>query len=307
MSNDLGSGPSQRGSKDNTVKKLWRKILRKDDSQQLEEEVMSMLEAGQESGILKEEGKKMINSIFAFDDKLAYEIMTPRTDVFMIDIEDPPEEYLNDLMTLRYSRIPVCKGETDNIIGILHIKDYLIQAWEKGFDGVDIESIIRQAYFVPETKNIDSLLYEMQRQKQQIAILIDEYGGFSGIVTMEDIIEQVVGDIDDEYDEEEEIIDKVDDNIYLVDGDVDLDDLDEELGIDLVSEYSETIGGFIIDMLGEIPDENDVGRIVEFENYQFKIMAIQDRRIERVKIYILPKETEEGKENESADEKDNQK
>lgn len=307
MSNDLGSGPSQRGSKDNTVKKLWRKMLRKDDSQQLEEEVMSMLEAGQESGILKEEGKKMINSIFAFDDKLAYEIMTPRTDVFMIDIEDPPEEYLNDLMTLRYSRIPVCKGETDNIIGILHIKDYLIQAWEKGFDGVDIESIIRQAYFVPETKNIDSLLYEMQRQKQQIAILIDEYGGFSGIVTMEDIIEQVVGDIDDEYDEEEEIIDKVDDNIYLVDGDVDLDDLDEELGIDLVSEYSETIGGFIIDMLGEIPDENDVGRIVEFENYQFKIMAIQDRRIERVKIYILPKETEEGKENESADEKDKQK
>ena len=307
MSNDLGSGPSQRASKDNTVKKLWRKMLRKDDSQQLEEEVMSMLEAGQESGILKEEGKKMINSIFAFDDKLAYEIMTPRTDVFMIDIEDPPEEYLNDLMTLRYSRIPVCKGETDNIIGILHIKDYLIQAWEKGFDGVDIESIIRQAYFVPETKNIDSLLYEMQRQKQQIAILIDEYGGFSGIVTMEDIIEQVVGNIDDEYDEEEEIIDKVDDNIYLVDGDVDLDDLDEELGIDLVSEYSETIGGFIIDMLGEIPDENDVGRIVEFENYQFKIMAIQDRRIERVKIYILPKETEEGKENESADEKDNQK
>ena len=307
MSNDLGSGPSQKGSKDNTVKKLWRKILRKEDSQQLEEEVMSMLEAGQESGILKEEGKKMINSIFAFDDKLAYEIMTPRTDVFMIDIEDPPEEYLNDLMTLRYSRIPVCKGETDNIIGILHIKDYLIQAWEKGFDGVDIESIIRQAYFVPETKNIDSLLYEMQRQKQQIAILIDEYGGFSGIVTMEDIIEQVVGDIDDEYDEEEEIIDKVDDNIYLVDGDVDLDDLDEELGIDLVSEYSETIGGFIIDMLGEIPDENDFGPIVEFENYQFKIMAIQDRRIERVKIYILPKETEEGKENESADEKDNQR
>ena len=107
---------------------------------------------------------------------------------------------------------------------------------------------------------------------------------------------------DDEYDEEEEIIDKIDDNIYLVDGDVDLDDLDEELGIDLVSETSETIGGFIIDMLGEIPDENDVGRIVEFENYQFKIMAIQDRRIERVKIYILPKETEENSASESDEE-----
>ena len=107
---------------------------------------------------------------------------------------------------------------------------------------------------------------------------------------------------DDEYDEEEEIIDKIDDNIYLVDGDVDLDDLDEELGIELVSETSETIGGFIIDMLGEIPDENDVGRIVEFENYQFKIMAIQDRRIERVKIYILPKETEENSASESDEE-----
>lgn len=229
----------------------------------------------------------MINSIFALDDKLAYEIMTPRTDVFVIDIEDPPEEYVDDLMKLRYSRIPVCQGETDNIIGILNIKDYLIQAWEKGFESVDIASILRAPYFVPETKNIDALLFELQKMKQQIAILIDEYGGFSGIVTMEDIIEQVVGDIDDEYDEEEEIIDKVDDHIYLVDGDVSLEDLDEELGIDLTSETSETIGGFLIDMLGEIPDENDVGRIIEFENYQFKIMAIQDRRIERVKIYIL--------------------
>ena len=248
---------------------------------------MSILEAGQESGVLKEEGKKMINSIFALDDKLAYEIMTPRTDVFVIDIEDPPEEYVDDLMKLRYSRIPVCQGETDNIIGILNIKDYLIQAWEKGFEAVDIASILRTPYFVPETKNIDALLFELQKMKQQIAILIDEYGGFSGIVTMEDIIEQVVGDIDDEYDEEEEIIDKVDDHIYLVDGDVSLEDLDEELGIDLTSETSETIGGFLIDMLGEIPDENDVGRIITFENYQFKIMAIQDRRIERVKIYIL--------------------
>jgi putative hemolysin len=294
MSNDLGSGPSQKTGTEHGLKKIWNKLVHRDDGSELEKEVMSMLEAGQESGMLKEEGKKMINSIFAFDDKLAYEIMTPRTDVFVIDIEDPPEEYLNDLMTLRYSRIPVCRGETDNIIGILHIKDYLIKAWEKGvFEAVDIESILRKAYFVPETKNIDSLLIEFQRMKQQIAILIDEYGGFSGIVTMEDIIEQVVGDIDDEYDEEEEIIDKIDDSTYLVDGDVSLSDLDEELGIDLTSETSETIGGFIIDILGEIPDERDNGRIVEFENYQFKIMSIQDRRIERVKIYILSKDENE--------------
>lgn len=290
MSSDSSGAPGPKESKehkDKGIKKFWKKLTNQTNGSQMEEEVMSILEAGQESGVLKEEGKKMINSIFALDDKLAYEIMTPRTDVFVIDIEDPPEEYVDDLMKLRYSRIPVCQGETDNIIGILNIKDYLIQAWEKGFESVDIASILRAPYFVPETKNIDALLFELQKMKQQIAILIDEYGGFSGIVTMEDIIEQVVGDIDDEYDEEEEIIDKVDDHIYLVDGDVSLEDLDEELGIDLTSETSETIGGFLIDMLGEIPDENDVGRIIEFENYQFKIMAIQDRRIERVKIYTL--------------------
>ncbi len=290
MSSDSSGAPGPKESrehKDKGIKKFWKKLTNQAKGSQMEEEVMSILEAGQESGVLKEEGKKMINSIFALDDKLAYEIMTPRTDVFVIDIEDPPEEYVDDLMKLRYSRIPVCQGETDNIIGILNIKDYLIQAWEKGFEAVDIASILRTPYFVPETKNIDALLFELQKMKQQIAILIDEYGGFSGIVTMEDIIEQVVGDIDDEYDEEEEIIDKVDDHIYLVDGDVSLEDLDEELGIDLTSETSETIGGFLIDMLGEIPDANDVGRIITFENYQFKIMAIQDRRIERVKIYIL--------------------
>ena len=220
----------------------------------------------------------------------------------MIDVEDPLEEYFDDMMTLRHSRIPVCRGERDNIIGVLNIKDYLIKARETSYEEVDIESILRKAYFVPDTKNIDSLLFELQKSKQQIAVLIDEYGGFSGIVTMEDIIEEVVGDIDDEYDEEAEIIDKVDDSTYLVDGDVDLDDLDEELGIDLQSDSSETIGGFIIDMLGEIPDENDVGRIIEFENYRFKIMSIGERRIERVKIYILDEEEASAEEEEKPDE-----
>ena len=287
----------------NILLKLFRQETDVVDGSFSEEEVMSMLEVGQESGVLKEEGRKMINSIFAFDDKLAYECMTPRTDVFMIDIDDPIEEYLDDLMTLRYSRIPVYREDSDNIIGILNVKDYFRQAREDSFETVAIEPILRKAYFVPETKNIDSLFFELQKMKQQIAILIDEYGGFSGIVTMEDIIEQVMGDIDDEYDEEEEIIDKVDDNIYLVDGDVNLDDLNEELGINLQSENSETIGGFIIDLLGEIPDENDIGRIVKFENYELKIMAVHDRRIERVKIYILEEKPEAESVDETAEDK----
>ncbi|MBQ0079600.1 MAG: HlyC/CorC family transporter [Eubacterium sp.] len=253
-----------------------------------EDEVVSMLESGQESGELKEEGMKMITSIFAFDDMLAYEVMTPRTDVFAIDINEPTEEYIDELMELRYSRIPVYEDDSDNIIGILYIKDFLIKAREEGFDNVDIRSILRKPYLVPETKKIDTLLVELQSTKQHIAILIDEYGGFSGIVTMEDIIEEVMGDIDDEYDEEEPEIQKISDNEYIVDGSMDLDDINEELDIDLESDNSETIGGLIIDILGEIPDDDDIGSVVEYERYKFRIDSIRDRRIEQITMTILP-------------------
>ncbi|MDO4745023.1 MAG: hemolysin family protein [Bacillota bacterium] len=258
-----------------------------------EDDIVSMLEAGQESGELKEEGKKMITGIFAFDDMLAYEVMTPRTDVFSIDINAPSEEYIDELMELRYSRIPVYEDDSDDIIGILYIKDYLIKAREDGFENVDIRSILRKPYFVPETKNIDSLFIELQTTKQHIAILIDEYGGFSGIVTMEDIIEEVMGDIDDEYDEEEPEIEKLSDDTFVMDGSMDLDDIDEELNLNLESDNSETIGGFIIDILGEIPDENDVGKEVNFENYKFRIDSIRDRRIEQITMTILPETVKE--------------
>ena len=268
--------------------KIFRQKTDVSDGEYSEDDVVSMLEAGQEKGELKEEGKKMITSIFEFDDLLAYEVMTPRTEVFSIDINAPTEEYIDELMELRYSRIPVYEDDSDNIIGILHIKDYLIKAREEGFDNVDFRSILRKPYFVPETKNIDSLFVELQTEKQHIAILIDEYGGFSGIVTMEDIIEEIVGDIDDEYDEEETEFQKISDDTYVIDGSMDLDDLDEELGVDLESENSETLGGFIIDILGEIPDENDVGNEIIFENYVFKIDSIKDRRIEKITMKILP-------------------
>ena len=153
---------------------------------------------------------------------------------------------------------------------------------------------------------MDDLFYDLQTKRQHIAILIDEYGGFSGIVTMEDIVEEVMGDIDDEYDEEEPEIEKIDDHTYIVDGATDLDDLNEELGTDLESENSETIGGFIIDILGEIPDEDeDEERVVEYENYVFRIESVKDRRIEKVKLYIMPKK-EEPEEDES-EEKESRK
>ena len=209
----------------NVILRIMGKDTNVDDSYFSEDKVMSMLDRGQESGEIKEEGRKMIDSIFEFDDLLAYEIMTPRTDVFMIDLEDDRSEYFEELMELTHSRIPVYKGDPDNVVGILHIKDYLYNATKKGFDNVDIKKLLRPAYFVPETKNIDALFRELQKEKQHLAILIDEYGGISGIVSVEDIIEQIVGDIDDEFDEEDRIIEKVDDTTFIVDGNVYLDDL----------------------------------------------------------------------------------
>ena len=273
--------------------KLMGKKTDVDDSYFSEDKVMSMLDRCQERGEIKEEGRKMIDSIFEFDDLLAYEIMTPRTDVFMFDINDERNEYFDELMELTHSRIPVYDGDPDNIVGILHIKDYLHQATRKGFDKVDIKKLLRPAYFVPETKNIDALFRELQIEKQHLAILIDEYGGFSGIVSVEDIIEQIVGDIDDEFDEEDRIIEKVDDNTFVVDGNVYLDDLEEEADIELESETSETVGGFIIDLLGEIPKKDVKYGTISYENYDFDILAVKDRRIEKLRIKIKDIEPKE--------------
>ena len=274
----------------NLILRIMGKNTDVDDSYFSEDKVMSMLDRGQESGEIKEEGRKMIDSIFEFDDLLAYEIMTPRTDVFMFDLDDDRSEYFEELMELTHSRIPVYKGDPDNIVGILHIKDYLYNATKKGFDNVDIKKLLRPAYFVPETKNIDSLFRELQIEKQHLAILIDEYGGFSGIVSVEDIIEQIVGDIDDEFDEEDRVIEQVNDTTFIVDGNVYLDDLEEETGVELESETSETIGGFIIDLMGEIPREKVRYKPIPYEDYDFTILSVKDRRIEKIRIEKMERE-----------------
>ena len=261
----------------NVFLKIMGKKTDVDDSYFSEDKVMSMLDRGQESGEIKEEGRRMIDSIFEFDDLLAYEIM----------------KYFDEMMELTHSRIPVYKGDPDNIVGILHIKDYLYNATRKGFDNINLKKLLRPAYFVPETKNIDALFRELQINRQHLAILIDEYGGFSGIVTVEDIIEQIVGDIDDEFDEEDRIIEKIDDNTFIVDGNVYLDDLEEETDVELESETSETIGGFIIDLMGEIPKERVKYEPVRYEDYEFTILKVKDRRIEKIRIVKLEPKDEE--------------
>ena len=282
--------------------KLCRKENYKMDGEYSEEEVKSMLDVGTESGQLDEAGREMIESVFYFDDELAYEIMTPRPDVYMIDINDPLEEYLDELLEERYSRIPVYDEDSDDIIGILYMKDFIIEARKVGFEHVDIRPLLQKPYFVPESKKINELFDELQRSKMHIAMLIDEYGGFSGIVTIEDIIEEIVGNLDDEYDDEEPKMEQIEDNVYLVDGQYALDDISDELEIHLDSDNHETVGGLIIELLGEIPDEEeDEGVVVEYENFTFTIVEIRDRRIEKLKMEIHRPEKEDSEDTNDKD------
>ena len=260
------------------------------DSENLEEkvskeEIKSLVEVGQEHGVINETEKEMINSIFEFDDKLAKEVMTPRTEVYLINIDLSIDEYLDELLAMKYSRIPVYEGDIDNIIGILYIKDYIVEAKKYGFNNVDVRSILQKPYFVPESKNIDELFKELQGTKKHIAILIDEYGGFAGIATIEDLIEEVMGNIEDEYDDEEPEISKLDSNKFLIDGLVLIDEINEKLHLNLASDNCDTISGFLIDIMGTIPNEGE-DKTIEYENCIFKIQEVKEKRINKVELYI---------------------
>ena len=250
------------------------------------EEIRSMVEVGQANGVFNETEKEMINSIFEFDDILASEIMIPRTDVYSIDIDASITEYLDELLSTKHSRIPVYEEDIDNIIGVLYIKDLILEARNKGFENVDIRSILRKPYLVPESKNIDTLFKEMQKSKKYIAILIDEYGGFSGIVTMEDLVEEVMGNIHDEYDDNEPKLEKIDNHIYLVDGIYSIDDLIDNLDIDIISKNHNTISGYLIDILGEIPDDTYLDKEIEVNDIIFKIKSIKENRIDKIELIL---------------------
>lgn len=260
----------------------------KTEEEVTEEEIRMMIDVGEENGVLNETEKEMIDGIFEFDNTLAKEIMTPRTNVFSINISTPIEELIDVVLEEQYSRIPVYEEETDNIIGILFMKDIFAVLRKNESENIDIRELLRPVHFVPETKNIDILFRELQKSKNHMAILIDEYGGFSGIVTIEDLIEEVMGNIFDEYDEDyesSEYIQKVDSTTYIANGMVSIDEINETLDVELPSEHYDTIGGLVIDLLGSIPKE-DEENIVEYENIIFKVEKVNEKRIELVKICL---------------------
>ncbi|MDR3305751.1 MAG: hemolysin family protein [Clostridiales Family XIII bacterium] len=253
-----------------------------------EEEIKSILEVGQETGYIDETGKEMIDNVFEFDDKLAYEIMTPRTDVYMNNINEKLEDYLDEMLKTRFSRVPYFDKDNDDIVGVLYMKDFFIQAKKVGFNRVNVRKLLQKPFFVPESKNIADLFEEMKESRTHIAFLVDEYGGLSGIVTTEDLVEEVMGNIDDEYDDAEPKMEKISKNSYTLDGNYYLDDLNEELGLRMESNDYETIGGLLIDRLGEISDEkDDEKQVIYADNCKFTVEAWKDRRIEKVTLEIM--------------------
>ena len=233
-----------------------------------------LIDEGEEKGTIKQEEKEMINNIFEFNDITASEVMTHRRDIFAIDINSEIEDILKQLDDYKYSRVPVYDETIDNIEGILFVKDLLKYFRTKKV--LKIKNIIRQATFVSENKPINELFKDLQKKKMQMAIVIDEYGGTAGLVTMEDLLEEIVGNIFDEYDEIEDEFEKIDDNTFLINGSVSIYELKKILKVDIPEGDYETI-------LGRVP-EDDETPIIETENVTYKIEKYEEKRILLVKV-----------------------
>ena len=263
----------------NSICKLFG-IGPQDEETVTEEEIRMMVDVGEEKGSIEEEEKELINNVFEFNDKTVSEVMIHRTEVYAIEIGSNIEDILSELKEYKYSRIPVYEENIDNIVGMLFIKDLLAYAYTK--KEVKIKKIMRPVYFVSESKPINEFFKEMQRDKQQLAIVLDEYGGTAGIITMEDIIEELVGNIFDEYDDVEKEYEKIDDNTFLINGSVSIFDLRKILEIDIPEGDYDTLSGYLIELLGRIP-QDDEKPVIETEKVTYKIEEYEEKRILWVK------------------------
>lgn len=255
-----------------------------------EEEIRMMIDEGEEKGTIERGEKQLLNNVFEFNDIIVSEIMTPRTDMYAIDINEDLKEQLDEIDKFKYSRIPVYDEDIDDIKGILFVKDILKPL--KDNKEINIKELMREPYFVPESKDIDELFKEMQQNKVQMAIAIDEYGGTAGLITMEDIIEELVGNIFDEYDDEEIEVKKIDDNTYILSGTVSSYELKKVFNIELPEGDYETLSGYLLDKLGRIPDE-DEHPIIEDENLTYRVEEMEDKRIKYVKVCRNMKDKED--------------
>ena len=252
-----------------------------------EEEIKTLVDAGEEGGAIEEGEKEMIYSIFDIGETLAREIMVPRIDVLALDVETPAPEAVDAVLSAGHSRIPVYQGSIDNIVGLLYAKD-LLRVWHAGTPPAssDLRGLLRPAYFVPETKKVDDLLAELQQQRIHMAIVVDEYGGTAGLVTLEDIVEEIVGEIRDEYDvNEESLFERVADDEYVFDARINIGEVNELFRLELPSADSDSLGGFIYGQLGHVPAP---GETVPAGEVQFEVLTVTGRRIRKVRARRRP-------------------
>ena len=264
----------------NLVSKLFG-VSEKDEEVVTEEEIKMMVDEGEEKGSIEENERELINNVFEFNDTTVSEIMTHRTDIYALSIDMNVSELIEELDEYRYSRIPVYEETIDEIKGILYLKDLL--KYVKTRRNIKLKSIIRPAYFVARSKPIDELFKELQKNNNQMAIVLDEYGGTAGLITMEDILEELVGDIFDEYDEIEKEYEKIDEDTYLVSGSININDLSKILEVQIEEGDYDTLSGYLQEKLGRIPDDEEKP-IIETQNVTYKIEEYVDKRIVKVKV-----------------------
>ena len=287
----------------NAVVRLFGIDPHADQESVTEEEIRMMVDVGEEKGVIEDVQKEMINNIFEFDDLDAGDIMTHRTDMVAIDADDPLEDVVRLSVEEGRSRIPVYEEDPDNIIGVIYIKDLLPFVGHQLPKETTLRSIMREAYYIPETKKCGDLFTEMTETRTQIAIVVDEYGGTAGLVTIEDLLESIVGNIQDEYDDEEEEISKINENTFTIDGTTFIDEVDELVGTHIPEGDYDTLAGFLISRLGYLPKDGELTE-VDYENLHFTVLNVEDRRIGKVKVEIIPREGDEDAQDKKEDRKD---
>jgi CBS domain containing-hemolysin-like protein len=253
-----------------------------------EEEIRHLVDIAEEEEEIEEEERELIHSIFEFGDTVVREVMVPRPDMVAIRADASVDEALKTIIDAGFSRIPIYEGDTDNIIGVLYAKDLLKRVHENK-DGVKLSSLGRAPTFVPEQKKVSELLREMQDQRVHMAIVVDEYGGTAGLVTIEDLIEEIVGEIVDEYDKEEPLVEPIDDNTIRVDAKLPIDEVNELLGVELPHDEWDTVGGLVFGLTGRVPV---AGEKVRYDSLEFTTERVTGRRIQKVVIARLPEPEE---------------
>ncbi|MEE1279699.1 MAG: hemolysin family protein, partial [Oscillospiraceae bacterium] len=254
-----------------------------------EEEIMMMVDVGKERGVIQESQKEMIAGIFEFDDTTAGEAMTHRTEVVALSKDSSIEEVIACSVEEGYSRIPVYEDDLDNIIGVIYVKDFLKYVGKDIGGSGSIEENIRPALYIPQSLKLREVFTKLTDNRMQMAVVIDEYGGTAGIITMEDVLESIVGQMQDEYDNEAEEIAKVSDTVFTIEGTTLLDDVAKLLGIDIPDDVDyDTIGGFITGLLERIPEPDEMPE-VEFDYVKFTVLSVEERRIATIRAEKLPR------------------